>query len=195
MDAQGAKAVLRLAAGLQTEADDMGLQASARPVPTSSATHIDNFDALVTDLGLRTTVERLYRDGHYAQAVEEGCKYLNNLVKQRAGNPADQRGPLDGQKLMTTVFSVDAPILRLSDLASQSKRDQQIGYMQLMAGIMMGIRNPRAHEHRYLDEPDAALELLVMVNHLVRVVSNSSRTRRQRVRPATARGGGTPHVR
>ena len=32
---------------------------------------VDAFDQLVTDKALRKTVEKLYRDGHHARAVEE----------------------------------------------------------------------------------------------------------------------------
>jgi hypothetical protein len=42
---------------------------------------------------------------------------------------------------------------------------------------MTGIRNPRAHEHNYLDEPHAALELLALANHLFRLVMQATRTR------------------
>ena len=33
---------------------------------------------------------------------------------------------------------------------------------------MTGIRNPRAHDHQLADDPDVALELLVLANHLMR---------------------------
>src|SRR5439155_6114640 len=119
-------------------------------------------------------VRQVFLNGHYALAVEEGFKYLNNLVKRRAGLEADGAG------LMSTAFSLNSPILRLSDLRTQSKRDQQLGYMQMLQSSMTGIRNPRAHEHEYLDEPRNAVELLALCNHLVRLVTNANRVRRRR---------------
>ena len=52
--------------------------------------------------------------------------------------------------------------------------------MLIFQGSMIGIRNPRAHEHRYLDDPRNALELLALCNHLVRVAVNATRTRGNR---------------
>jgi len=131
-------------------------------------------DALVTEPDLRAVVRQVFLNGHYSLAVEEGFKYLNNLVKRRSGLEADGAG------LMGTAFSLNSPVLRLSDLRTQWKRDQQLGYMQILQGSMTGIRNPRAHEHRYLDEPRNALELLALCNHLVRMVTNATRPRRRR---------------
>lgn len=45
---------------------------------------VDAFDQLVTDKALRKTVEKLYRDGHHARAVEEAYKFIDNLVKKNS---------------------------------------------------------------------------------------------------------------
>ncbi len=75
------------------------------------------------------------------------------------------------------VFSIDHPTLKLNKLKSTSEKDQQVGFMQILAGCMTGIRNPRAHEHRHFDEPNAALEMLALANHLMRLVGNATRSR------------------
>jgi uncharacterized protein (TIGR02391 family) len=144
-----------------------------RPVPAEVPDPAALFDAIVTEAELREEVRQLFVDGHYPQAVEEGFKYLNNLVKRRSGNPSD------GAALMQTAFSLKDPLLRLSPLKTQSQKDQQLGYMQILAGAMTGVRNPRAHEHKYLDEPRNAVELLGLCNHLVRMVNSAIRTRRR----------------
>lgn len=43
---------------------------------------------------------QLFRDGHFANAVENSCKALNNLVQMRSGNYQ-----LDNTRLMSAVFS------------------------------------------------------------------------------------------
>ncbi len=55
-----------------------------------------------------------------------------------------------------------------------------IGYMQILQGTMTGIRNPRAHEHAYLDEPHNALEILALCNHVVRIVRRATRTKKSK---------------
>jgi uncharacterized protein (TIGR02391 family) len=129
------------------------------------------YDNMVTDKTLRETTRQLFREGHYAIAVEEGYKCLNNMVKSRTGSSAD------GADLMRNTFSPKKPILALNSLKTDSQINQQHGYMDIFAGCMTGIRNPRAHEHRYLDEPKVALEMLSLANHLLRLVQNAKRTR------------------
>jgi uncharacterized protein (TIGR02391 family) len=133
------------------------------------------FDALVSDPDLNATCRTLFRDGHHARAVEEAFKFLANSVKGRSGEATR-----DGQDLMLHVFSVDNPVLRLNDLRRVSERDEQAGYRFMLAGAMTGIRNPRAHEHNLRDQQDVALEMLVLANHLMRVVRRSTRVRRRR---------------
>ena len=52
---------------------------------------------------------------------------------------------------MKVVLSAHSPVLMLNPLQSQSERDQQLGYMEMFAGSMTGVRNPRAHEHDLVD--------------------------------------------
>ena len=44
---------------------------------------VDAFDQLVTDKALRKTVEKLYRDGHHARAVEEAYRPLPSCGSAR----------------------------------------------------------------------------------------------------------------
>lgn len=134
---------------------------------------IDIFNQLVTDKALRKTVEKLYRDGHHARAVEEAYKYIDNLVKKTA-KQCDTN--LTGSKLMTAVFSGNNPILKINAGESASERDEQIGYMQIFSGCMIGIRNPRAHECDWEDSEQRALQLLIWANHLVERIHLSEKT-------------------
>ena len=121
------------------------------------------FEELVTHPQLQGVSGPLFRDGHYARAVEEAFKLLNNAVRDKS-----EIGNQDGAGLMRTAFSANSPILRLNAFQSQTDRDEQLGYMDIFAGSMTGIRNPRAHNHQLVDSPEVALELLVLANHLMR---------------------------
>ncbi len=131
----------------------------------------DCLEELVTDEQIRQASGPLFRDRYYARAVEEAFKCLNNAVKDKSGLTNG-----DGAGLMQTVFSAQSPILMLNAFQSRSDRDEQLGYMQIFAGSMTGIRNPRAHDHELTDAPDAALELLVLANHLMRKLNAATKS-------------------
>ena len=128
------------------------------------------FDLLVTDGSLRHTCRKLFADGHYAIAVERAFICLANLVRAKSGLATQ-----DGAALMRTAFSAQSPTLLLNSFLSKSDRNEQLGYMDLYAGAMTGIRNPRAHEHDMEDDPQMALELLVLANHLIRRLKSATK--------------------
>jgi uncharacterized protein (TIGR02391 family) len=125
------------------------------------------------DLDLHPEIERasgqLFRDGHYANAVEDACKVLDMLVKMRS-----LRMDPSGTELMQLVFSPKSPILKYNDQQSDSERSQQQGMMYLFAGAMLAIRNPRAHGI-VQDHPERAIEYLSFLSMLAKSLENTSR--------------------
>lgn len=159
---------------LRIEIDELGLGRPSRykvavPKPED---FVGLYDILVKSEELRNATRKLFLGGHYARAVEEAYKCLNNTVKDKSGLDKD------GQDLMNQTFSEKNPILKLNKLRTVSHRDEQIGYMHILGGCMTGIRNPRAHEHRLRDSPDGALEMLAWANHLMRVVAKAKCVRK-----------------
>lgn len=94
---------------------------------------------------IRSITEAKFEAGFYADAVETGLKEVNKQVKLYVLNKTGKE--LDGTGLMTTAFSMNNPIIRLSALSSETDRNIQQGYMQIFAGTMQGIRNPKAHDN------------------------------------------------
>ena len=173
---------LEVANLVQREADSagIGLPRSNERGDGRERSLLDRFDQTVTIPALRSASRLLFKDGHYARAVEEAFKCLDNLVKEKSELP-----DAHGAGLMRTAFSPQNPILKISDLVSKSQKDEQQGYMYIFAGAMTGIRNPRAHEHELVDDPEVALEMLVMANHLVRKLECSSLSLTQEVPPTS----------
>jgi uncharacterized protein (TIGR02391 family) len=114
-------------------------------------------------------VGKLYRDGHYANAVEDAVKALNALVRMRSGVEN-----LDGSKLMERVFNPSNPVLRFNDLADDSDRDEQRGYMMLFSGAVAGLRNPRAHK-LIQDDAERALEFIAFVSLLAKLLEGAEK--------------------
>ena len=133
------------------------------PEPPRDVCHhhdiLDSFDNQITFTGLVQCTRELFAGGHYSLAVEKAFVYVENLVKKHSGVSGKY-----GSNLMKTVFSVQNPFIKLNAGVTDSDRDEQLGYMEVFAGAMTGIRNPRAHAHDWIDEPKEALELLGRVD-------------------------------
>ena len=84
-----------------------------------------------------------FEAGFFGDAVEASYKEVNDAAK-RIIRDVDGR-ELDGASLMNTAFSPHSPLIRLTALETETDRSIQQGYMQIMAGAMIGIRNPEAH--------------------------------------------------
>jgi uncharacterized protein (TIGR02391 family) len=109
----------------------------------------------------------LYRDGHYANAVEASVKALNALVRLRSGLE------LDGIPLVEKAFSPNNPIIKFNDLSDQSDRDEQKGFMMMFSGAVSGLRNPRAHGF-INDDPERALEFIAYVSLLAKLLDEAT---------------------
>lgn len=133
---------------------------------------IDRAIRAYTNLDLHPEIARaasdLYRDGHYANAIEDAVKALNGLVRMRSGEA------LDGTPLMQKVFSPNAPILRFNQLADQSDKDEQQGFMMMFTGAVAGLRNPRAHK-LIKDDPERALEFIAFVSLLAKLLDGAKK--------------------
>ena len=105
-----------------------------------------------------------FEDGYYADSVETAFKEINKrvkkIVKARIGKE------LDGAGLMYQAFSEQSPIIILDDLGSQTGRDIQKGYMQIFAGSMIGIRNPKAHDNIIISK-DRAIHFIFLASLLM----------------------------
>ena len=91
-----------------------------------------------------------YESNHYADAVESALKEINSIIKEIAKRKTGSE--LDGANLMRTAFTPNNPIIVLDDLSTETGRNVQQGYMEIFAGAMTGIRNPKAHDNLNITE-------------------------------------------
>jgi uncharacterized protein (TIGR02391 family) len=112
---------------------------------TTAPGFLDDIHPLITRVA-----RARYEANQFADCVEAAFKKVNSLVK---GFVRQRRGEeLDGAALMNKAFSPKNPLVVLDDLGTDSGRDTQLGYMQLYAGSMTGIRNPKAHSNITIDD-------------------------------------------
>jgi uncharacterized protein (TIGR02391 family) len=116
----------------------------------------------------------LFETQHYAQAIFEAFKAVNNFVKQKTGLS------LDGKDLMAKVFKEEGPIIKLNELKTRSEQDEQEGFRFLFMGAMVGIRNPKAHDNITQPDPHRALEYLGFASLLMKRIEEGEITRSQK---------------
>jgi uncharacterized protein (TIGR02391 family) len=111
---------------------------------------------------------QLFIDGHYAQAVEESAKAVFQYLRE-ATNLS-----LDGSALAQQAFSIKNPLLAFSDLADETKKNEQVGFMEMLSAFAKGVRNPFAHTHGKLEEATKAFEYLVLASLFCRRIDDAS---------------------
>jgi uncharacterized protein (TIGR02391 family) len=110
----------------------------------------------------------LFIDEHYAQAVEESAKAVFQYLREATGLT------LDGGALAQAAFSVNKPILAFSDLSDETKRSEQVGFMEMLAAFAKGVRNPLAHTHGKLEEQQKAFEYLCLASLFCRRIDDTT---------------------
>lgn len=124
---------------------------------------------LLSSLQLHTRIidvsKSLFESGHYASAIFEAFKAVNNAVKEKSGLD------MDGKQLMARAFDERQPEIILNDLKTQSEKDEQEGFKFLFMGAMQGIRNPKAHDLVQQDDPYLTLEYMTFASLLMRKIS------------------------
>ena len=103
----------------------------------------------------------LFESGHYAQAIFEAFKAVENFVRERSGLSSY------GKNLMVTAFNEENPIIKVPE-AGYFDKDVQEGFKFLFMGATQGIRNPKAHKEIVQNDPFITLEYLGFASFLLK---------------------------
>lgn len=106
---------------------------------------------------IKSVAKNRFDDGYYADAVEAAFKEINISVKKIYKNKTNIEK--DGAKLMQAAFSTQNPIIKLGDISTENGFNTQLGYMEMFAGAINGIRNPKAHSNQTISKSDAIRKL------------------------------------
>lgn len=108
-----------------------------------------------------------YRSGHYRDSVLNAYVAIGDLIREKTGLKQD------GAALATQAFSLKEPRLIFSEIDSESGKNDQIGFMQIIQGSFTGIRNPKAHSIRHDLTEEKAAQYLVLASLLARRISEA----------------------
>lgn len=113
---------------------------------------------------IREDVWTLYHRGKYDTAVFEAMKAVEVAVRQ--ATPCVDTSLL-GVKLMRAAFKPETGPLTDSTVDG----GEQVARMELFAGAIGSYKNPHSHRNVALDDPDETAEIIMLANHLLRIVA------------------------
>lgn len=109
----------------------------------------------------------LFADGHFEAAVQEAIKSLEVRVRGTTG--VDK----SGVALMLEAFRAANPKIDVSKHEGRSGDDEKQGFEAIFRGVMLGMRNPGAHELFTEGDPQQALEYLGFMSLLHRRIDDA----------------------
>lgn len=110
-----------------------------------------------------------FRDGDYRDAVLNGVIAIFDSIRQKSGLQDD------GPNLIDRAFAPRNPLLVFSEMESDSGKNDQSGFMQILKGVYQGVRNPKAHTLVHDLDARKAGQYLVMLSLLARRVEEAKR--------------------
>jgi uncharacterized protein (TIGR02391 family) len=136
---------------------------------TAEAKTLKAYEGLELHPEIERAAGKLFRNGHYANAVEDAVKALNAIIRSNSG--IDDK---DGTQLMEYVFGPKSPVLKFNNLADSFDIDEQRGFMMMFSGAVAGLRNPRAHKI-IKDDPEMALEFIAFISLLAKLADKAKK--------------------
>ena len=79
---------------------------------------------------------------------------------------------LDGKELMYAAFKLPSPLIVFNSLKTESERNIQEGYTIIFVGVILAIRNPKAHDEIELENAEA-VQLLGFFSYLFNQLDSS----------------------
>ena len=109
----------------------------------------------------------LFLDGHWTNAATDAFVEINTRVKNLFRIVSPNANIPDGVNAMTTVFSLNRPLLKIGDLNDQICHDKQFGLMNMLQGAISALRNPPLHDSEEIITKEEAMRRLMFVSTLM----------------------------
>src|SRR5258706_2417822 len=139
------------------------LEAAKADVPTIESAGFEN---LLHPIIVKSSLHH-YESRHFRDAVLNGVTAIFDLIRLRTGLQHD------GSGLVSQAFGIENGKLIFSEIDSESGQSDQKGFLKILDGTYVGVRNPKAHTlANDLDQIKDA-QYLVFLSLLARRVSDA----------------------
>lgn len=108
-----------------------------------------------------------YASGDYRNATLDAIVALFDMLRNKTGLD------MDGDNLCNQAFSPSDPILILSEIETDSGRNDQRGFMDIFKGFYRGVRNPKAHSLIHDLDAIKSAQHLILASLLARRIDES----------------------
>lgn len=115
---------------------------------------------------LWNAVSKSYETENYSGAILDSIFLLAKIIREKSDID------LDGVALIGKVFGGDEPILKINKLRTETEKNEQKGFENILRGLFQGIRNPRAHE-KISDDKATCDGILLFLNYLLSIIDRS----------------------
>ena len=115
----------------------------------------------------------LFLDGHWTNAATDAFVEINTRVKNLFKIVSPNANVPDGVTAMTTVFSINKPLLKIGDLNDQICHDKQFGLMNMLQGAISALRNPKCHDNEEIITQEEAMRRLMFASTLMYLIDEA----------------------
>lgn len=122
---------------------------------------------------IQKSSKKLYEDGHFANAAEDAFIEINDRTKKLFSIVKPNDPVPDGEAAMTTVFSANSPLIEFCDGRTTTGQNKQKGFMQILAGAMSALRNPKAHSNTEVLSAEEAYRRLATASMLMYAIDDA----------------------
>lgn len=154
-------AISKLQDGIRMGIRDKQGKVIEKPPKDTAELPVNLFDKMRFHPKIINASRALFEDEHYAQAIFEAFKAVENFVQDKSGLT------LYGTNLMERVFNEENPIIKVPE-AGHYYKEVQRGFKHLFIGASQGIRNPKAHKETIQKDPYITLQYLGFFSFLLK---------------------------
>ena len=111
-------------------------------------------------------ISSAYEAGNFSHAILESMHVITEVLREKAGIDGD------GNQLVGQALGGEEPRIRLNSLQTDSEKNIQRGFENILRGMYSAIRNPRSHESA-IDPREHADSIICFVGYLLSVIDAS----------------------